>query len=432
MNVSVIGAGYVGLVTGVCLSEIGNRVLCYDIDADKIRNLQRGISPIYEPGLKELIEKNKDHLHFTSDLDQAICQSEIIFIAVGTPTLPSGRVDLSPVKNAAAEIAKRLNAYKLIVVKSTVPVGTNDELITLIRQIAPPHVSFDVASNPEFLREGSAIQDVFQADRIVIGARSERAFDGLVSLYEPLQVPILKVDIRSAEMIKYASNAFLATKISFINEIANLCEKVGADIQNVAKGMGYDHRIGPYFLQAGIGYGGSCFPKDTAALVQMAGEADYEFKILRSVIEVNRTQCNLVIEKLLSVLGSIEGKTVSIFGLSFKPNTDDVRESPAIEIIQFLLQYHASIKAFDPIAMTKSMAIFPQIYYATDVYDTLDQSEAALIITDWPQFKEIDWCEAGKRMKNKFIIDGRNMLDPGMLKSLGFIYHSFGRGSGKE
>lgn len=211
-----------------------------------------------------------------------------------------------------------------------------------------------------------------------------------------------------------------------------LCEKVGADIQNVAKGMGYDHRIGPYFLQAGIGYGGSCFPKDTAALVQMAGEADYEFKILRSEIEVNRTQRNLVIEKLLSVLGSIEGKTVSILGLSFKPNTDDVRESPAIEIIQFLLQHHACIKAFDPIAMTKSMAIFPQIYFATDVYDTLDQSEAALIITDWPQFKEIDWREAGKRMKNKFIIDGRNMLDPGMLKSLGFIYHSFGRGSGKE
>lgn len=428
MNVAVIGVGYVGIVTGACLSELGNRVICYDIDRDKIEKLQRGVLPIHEPGLEELIQKNKEHLHFTTELDLAVRYSDIIFIAVGTPTLSSGQADLRPLKNVVGEIARRLDTYRLIVIKSTVPVGTNDDLIAMIREITPSHVRFDVASNPEFLREGSAIRDTFQADRIVIGARSKQALDILDDLYKPLRIPILKVDIRSAEMIKYASNAFLATKISFINEIANLCEKVGADIQDVSRGMGYDHRIGPYFLQAGIGYGGSCFPKDTAALVQMAGEADYNFKILRAVIEVNQTQRSLFTTKLLSVLGTVEGRTVSILGLAFKPNTDDVRESPAIDMIQFLLQHKASIKAFDPIAMTNSKTIFPQIYYGTDEYDTLNQSEAILLLTDWPQFKEINWGEAGRLMKNKVVIDGRNLLDPEVMESFGFVYHSFGRG----
>lgn len=428
MKVSVIGTGYVGLVTGVCLADFGNQVICYDIDADKIQNLQLGISPIYEPGLEELIQKNKENLLFTADLDQAIFQADIIFIAVGTPTLPSGQVDLSPLKSVAVEIAKRLDTYKLIVVKSTVPVGTNDELIKMISETASSSVSFDVASNPEFLREGSAIRDVFEADRIVIGAYSKKAFDWLEALYLPLQIPILKVDLRSAEMIKYASNAFLATKISFINEMANLCEKVGANIQDVANGMGCDHRIGHHFLNAGIGYGGSCFPKDTAALVQIAGEVDYDFKILRAVIEVNQIQRSRVIEKLLSELGSVEGKTVSIWGLAFKPHTDDMRESPAIDMIDFLLQHRASIKAFDPIAMEKSKKLFPQIYYGIDEYDTLYGSDAVLILTDWPQFKDIEWSKAGSLMKHRVIIDGRNMFEPRHMADLGFIYHSFGRG----
>lgn len=431
MKVSVIGTGYVGLVTGVFLADLGNQVICYDIDTDKIRDLQLGISPIYEPGLEDMIEKNQANLQFTADLDQAILHSDIIFIAVGTPTLPSGQADLGPVKSAAAEIAKRLHSYKLIVVKSTVPVGTNDELITLIRQSAASSASFDIASNPEFLREGSALRDVFEADRIVIGAHSKQAFDWLEALYQPLQAPILKVDLRSAEMIKYASNAFLATKISFINEMANLCEKVGADIHDVAKGMGYDHRIGPHFLNAGIGYGGSCFPKDTAALVQIAGEVDYDFKILRAVIEVNQIQRSLMIEKLFSVLGSVEGRTLSILGLAFKPHTDDMRESAAIDIMRHLLEHGASIRVFDPIAMEKCAKLFPQIYYATDEYDALNQSDAALIITDWPQFTEIDWFKAGRLMRNRVVIDGRNLFEPEYMANEGFIYHSFGRGNRK-
>jgi UDPglucose 6-dehydrogenase len=434
MKITVFGTGYVGLVTGSCFAEMGNEVTCFDIDQNKVAMLKLGISPLYEPGLEELIKKNqvRNLIKFTTDIDDAVANSDVIFIAVGTPSLNTGHADLSQVREAAIEIAKRLSTYKLIVVKSTVPVGTCDQVKETIKQYAPENVSFDVASNPEFLREGSAVKDTFETDRIIIGADSKQALDILGKLYSPIHAPILKVDIRSAEMIKYASNAFLATKISFINEIANVCDKVGADIKQVAQGMGYDHRIGPHFLNAGIGYGGSCFPKDTSALVQIAGNVEYEFKILRAVIEINKIQRSLIIEKLKSILGNLEGKTISVLGLAFKPNTDDLRESPAIDIINLLLQENVFIKAFDPVAMEKSKKVFPHIAYCQDEYDSLNNSDGALILTDWPQFKDIVWVRAGRTMRNRVVIDGRNMFEFKDMEKFGIIYDSIGRGQKTE
>lgn len=352
MNIAVIGTGYVGLVSGVCFSELGNRVICVDNNQDKVEMLNAGEVPIYEPGLQELMVANKraGKLSFTSDIAEAIRESDIIFIAVGTPSLPNGEANLGFVEQVAIEIGTHLESYKIVVTKSTVPVGTNDRVRELIQSISTQ--PFDVASVPEFLREGSAVKDTLNPDRIVIGTDSERAIQALKKLHRPLTENLIVTDIRSAEMIKYASNAFLATKISFINEISNICEKVGADVTRVAEGMGYDKRIGSSFLKAGIGYGGSCFPKDTQALIQIAGQVDYDFRLLKSVVQVNQDQRFNVIRKLEEIFGTLSGRTIAIWGLAFKPDTDDVRDAPAIDIIRYLTEAGAVVKAYDPIATT--------------------------------------------------------------------------------
>lgn len=432
MNITVIGTGYVGLVSGICYAELGNRVICVDKDPRKIETLNAGGIPIYEPGLKELAASNRaaGMLTFTTDLPSAVRQSDIIILAVGTPPLPNGEANLSYINQAAIEIAKAMNGYKIIAVKSTVPVGTNERLAELIGS----HTSerFDSISLPEFLREGSAIQDTLHPDRIIIGAHSNSAADIMRILHIPLTEQIVVTDIRSAEMIKYASNAFLATKISFINEIANICEKVGADVTKVAEGMGYDKRIGPSFLKAGIGYGGSCFPKDTSALIQIAGHVDYEFKLLRSVVEVNQDQRFNVIRKLETIFGGeLHGKTIAIWGLAFKPNTDDVRDSPAAEIIQHLVDNGVRVKAYDPIAMDNFKAIYEinGVEWCTEAMATASGADAVCLLTEWEEFSKIDLGQLQKALKSPILIDGRNVFDEKDLLGTEFVYYSVGRPS---
>jgi UDPglucose 6-dehydrogenase len=432
MNITVIGTGYVGLVSGICYAELGNRVICVDKDPRKIETLNAGGIPIYEPGLKELAASNRaaGMLTFTTDLPSAVRQSDIIILAVGTPPLPNGEANLSYINQAAIEIAEAMNGYKIIAVKSTVPVGTNERLAELISS----HTSerFDSISLPEFLREGSAIQDTLHPDRIIIGANSNSAADIMRILHIPLTEQIVVTDIRSAEMIKYASNAFLATKISFINEIANICEKVGADVTKVAEGMGYDKRIGPSFLKAGIGYGGSCFPKDTSALIQIAGHVDYEFKLLRSVVEVNQDQRFNVIRKLETIFGGeLHGKTIAIWGLAFKPNTDDVRDSPAAEIIQHLVDNGVRVKAYDPIAMDNFRAIYEinGVEWCTEAMATASGADAVCLLTEWEEFSKIDLGQLQKALKSPILIDGRNVFDEKDLLGTEFVYYSVGRPS---
>jgi UDPglucose 6-dehydrogenase len=432
LNITVIGTGYVGLVSGVCFAELGNQVICVDKDPGKIDTLNSGGIPIYEPGLKELAAANRmaGRLSFTTDLPSAVSQSDIIFIAVGTPPLPSGEANLAFIDQAALEIAEAMNGYKIIAVKSTVPVGTNERLANLIR--SRTNKRFDSISLPEFLREGSAIQDTLRPDRIIIGADSQSAADTMALLHKPLTEHIVVTDIRSAEMIKYASNAFLATKISFINEIANICEKVGADVTQVAEGMGYDKRIGPSFLKAGIGYGGSCFPKDTRALIQIAGHVDYEFKLLRSVVEVNQDQRFNVIRKLETIFdGELLGRTVAIWGLAFKPNTDDVRDSPALEIIQHLVDCGVKVKAYDPIAMANFQALYGKegVVWCDNAMDTAQDADALCLLTEWDEFSTVDLGQLQKVLKRPILIDGRNVFKEQNLIGTDFIYYSVGRPS---
>ncbi|TFE28171.1 UDP-glucose dehydrogenase family protein [Cohnella luojiensis] len=432
MNITVIGTGYVGLVSGVCFAELGNRVICVDKDSGKIDTLNAGGIPIYEPGLKEMATANRlaGKLSFTTDLSGAVRQSDIIILAVGTPPLPSGEANLAYIDQAAIEIADAMNGYKIVAVKSTVPVGTNERLATLMR--ARTNYRFDSISLPEFLREGSAIQDTLHPDRIVIGADSQSAADTMTLLHKPLTHQIVVTDIRSAEMIKYASNAFLATKISFINEIANICEKVGADVTQVAEGMGYDRRIGPSFLNAGIGYGGSCFPKDTRALIQIAGHVDYEFKLLRSVVEVNQDQRFNVIRKLETIFeGELRGKTVAIWGLAFKPNTDDVRDSPAIEIIQHLVDNGVKVRAYDPVAMSNFQALFgkARVTWCENPLDTAQDADALCLLTEWDEFSKIDLGRLQTVLKRPILIDGRNVFNEENLLGTEFVYYSVGRPS---
>ncbi|MFE6075313.1 UDP-glucose dehydrogenase family protein [Paenibacillus sp. NPDC057886] len=429
MNIAVIGTGYVGLVSGVCFSEIGNQVICVDNNEAKVEMLNEGNVPIYEPGLKELMASNMQagKLSFTSNIAEAISQSDIIFIAVGTPSLPSGEANLSYVEQVAIEIGSHIESYKIIVTKSTVPVGTNDRVRELISSISSQ--PFDVASVPEFLREGSAVNDTLNPDRIVIGTNSDRAIKSLKKLHRPLTENLIITDIRSAEMIKYASNAFLATKISFINEISNICEKVGADVTRVAEGMGYDKRIGASFLKAGIGYGGSCFPKDTQALIQIAGMVDYDFRLLKSVVQVNQDQRFHVIHKLEEALGSLKGKTIAVWGLAFKPETDDVRDAPAIDIIQHLSDAGAVIKAYDPIATAnfRKEVDVASITWEENPLHAAEGADALCVLTEWKEFAHIDLKELAKIMKDPIMIDGRNLYSAEQVQASNLQYYSVGR-----
>lgn len=429
MNIAVIGTGYVGLVSGVCYAELGNRVYCVDKDPNKINTLQLGGIPIYEPGLQQLSVNNmkQGRLTFTTDLREAVQQADVVIIAVGTPPLPSGEADMSYIKAAAREIGESMNGYKVICVKSTVPVGTNMRVRKIVSE-AYPH-SFDIASLPEFLREGTAVHDTMNPDRIVIGTDSTRAANVLTKLHQPLTKQIMVTDIRSAEMIKYASNAFLAAKISFINEIANICEKVGADVKEVADGMGLDPRIGPSFLRAGIGYGGSCFPKDTKALIQIAGNVAYDFKLLKAVVEVNRDQRLSVVDKLKGALGKLEGTTVAVWGLAFKPETDDVREAPALDILRHLILLGVRPKVYDPIAMDSFRKLYddPAIIWAESAMDAVRDCDAVCLLTEWKEFLELDLTDVGEALRRPVFIDGRNVIDMEKVREAGLSYYPIGR-----
>lgn len=412
MRISVAGTGYVGLVTGVCLAEIGHKVTCVDIDVKKVALLNNGVSPIYEPGLEELMKKNVQtgRLAFTADSSSAYGESEIIFIAVGTPENEDGSANLTYVEAAAVQIAEQIQNDVIIVVKSTVPVGTNEHILEIVNQHKPPSIHAEVASNPEFLREGSAIHDTFHGDRIVIGSHSVFAGDTLEEIYKPLGIPVVRTDIRSAEMIKYAANAFLATKISFINEIANICEKLGADIEDVAEGIGKDARIGSQFLKAGIGYGGSCFPKDTKALVQLAGNVQHKFDLLNSVITVNNRQPLKLIESAKKYLGSLEGKKIALLGLAFKPNTDDVREAASLVIAKELVKEGAVVTGYDPIALHEARKVLKEsITYSDNLAEAITNADAAFIVTEWDEVCTVPMNIYKEKMSTPILIDGRNI-----------------------
>jgi len=430
MNISIIGSGHVGLVTGACFAELGNKVVCVDNDEKKIRSLKRGKVPFYEPGLEELVRANYEQgrLSFTTSIKEGIKEAEVVFICVGTPSLPSGEADLSAIEKVTRQIGKNLNGYKVIVEKSTVPVKTGEKVEEILKETAKEGINFDVASNPEFLREGSAIKDFMQPDRVIIGVNSRKASSILLELYEPLNAPILITDIKSAELIKHASNAFLALKISFINAVANICDLAGADIKKVAKGIGLDKRIGESFLNAGIGYGGSCFPKDVSAFIHIARELGYTFHLLEEVERINRGQRIRVIEDLESFLGNLEGKIIGLLGLSFKPFTDDIRESPAIDLVKLLLKRKAIIRAHDPVAIPNFSRIFPNLTYFKDPYKLSEGAHALVIVTDWPEYGYLNLKKLKNLMAYPLIVDGRNLLDPQRMKEIGFYYSSIGRG----
>ncbi len=427
MKICVVGVGYVGLVTGVCLADLGNDIICVDIDKEKINNLKKGILPIFEPGLEELLKRNKKRIKFTTLLKEGVQKSEIIFIAVGTPPKENGEADLTFVKDVAKGIGKYINGYKIIVDKSTVPVGMGDIISSIINLNMKKKYSFDVVSCPEFLREGSAIHDFMNPDRIVIGTSKKEVGNKVAEIFRPISTKIIITDIRSAEMIKYASNSFLATKISFINEIANICERVGADVKVVAEAMGMDKRIGGLFLEAGAGFGGSCFPKDVSALINIARHEDYEPMILNAVMETNKLQRKVIFNKIKKVLGTIEGRQIGILGIAFKPNTDDIRDSVAIEIINLLLQKGCNIKVFDPAAMENAKKVLKGIHFCKNIYSVAENSECLVILTEWNEFKEADLNKIKKLMKRPSIVDGRNIYDPKFVKKLGFEYQGVGR-----
>ncbi|SOB91126.1 UDPglucose 6-dehydrogenase [Ureibacillus xyleni] len=421
-NVAVIGTGYVGLVTGVVLSEIGHTVTCIDIDEKKVEMMKQGKSPIYEPGLDELLVKNisKNRLYFTTNHKEAFANSEIVLIAVGTPQSESGAADLQYIKQAAKDIAHNVTNDTVVVVKSTVPIGTNDLVENIIQENLVANVKVDVVSNPEFLREGHAIHDTFHGDRIAIGAESKEAGDKVEELFAPLNVPIVRTNRRSAEMIKYAANAFLAVKISYINQIANLCEQLGADVDAVADGIGMDHRIGRAFLNAGLGYGGSCFPKDTEALAYLARENEVDLSIVEAAILANHRQSEMFTKKIIDKFqGNIEGKTLAILGVAFKPNTDDIREAPSLKIISSLLKQGAKVKVFDPVVKDLGY-INPSIEYCDSVSDCITDVDATLLVTEWQEFIDCDWEALIKYPKVPLLLDGRNALSIERLSIFGW------------
>lgn len=433
MNIAVIGTGYVGLVTGTCFAETGNNVVCVDIDEDKVRRMQNGQVPIYEPGLDVLFERNtkQGRLTFTTNLKEAVDHSQIIFLALPTPPGEDGSADLSYVLGVAKDLSTLIEEYTVVVDKSTVPVGTAEKVQDILAQRLDESL-FDVVSNPEFLREGVAVEDFLRPDRVVVGASSERAGDLMHQLYEPFVRqgnPIIMMDVRSAEMTKYAANSYLATRISFMNEIANLCEKLGANVDMVRMGMGSDTRIGKRFLFPGVGYGGSCFPKDVKALAKTAEDCDYEFRILRSVMKVNDRQRSILAEKIIGYFdGDLQGKTIAVWGLAFKPNTDDIREAPALYIIDRLLDAGAQIKAYDPEAMENIRAIYgDRLQLMDDQYEALIGADALAIITEWSVFRTPSFKVMKELLKEPVVFDGRNLYDLERMREYGFHYDSIGR-----
>ena len=431
MNICVVGTGYVGLVTGACLADFGMQVVCVDKLADKIAALERCEIPIYEPGLATLVRHNLEagRLRFTTDLGPAIEEAAAIFIAVGTPSLPDGSADLTFVREVAESIGDHLNGYKVIVTKSTVPIGTGQMIEETVRGRAGEH-PFAVVSNPEFLREGSAIEDFMRPDRVVVGCRDPRAEEIMLAIYSPLKrarVPFVITSVESAELIKYASNGFLAVKISFINETARLCEALGADVETVARGMGLDNRIGPKFLHAGPGFGGSCFPKDTRAVSRMAHEQGFDFKIVEAVLAVNQETQERMVDKVRRAVGDLEGRTIAQLGLSFKPETDDIRESPALFVLDGLLAAGARVRAFDPAAMEASRETYPQVEFCHDAYEAADGAEALVICTEWNQFRALELDRLKARLRRPLIVDLRNIYEPDRMAAAGFRYVSVGR-----
>lgn len=427
-HISVIGSGHVGLVTGACLAELGNKVICMDDDTAKIDSLGKGVVPFCEPDLEGVVQRNMgERLSFTTDIKTAIKLAEIIFVCVGTPQKASGEADLSYVETASKRIAEAMDNYKVIAEKSTVPVGTGSWIKKIVKLNNPNNPGFDVVSNPEFLREGKAIYDFMHPDRIVIGVENKRAAKIMIELYEPLNAPIIVANIETAELIKHASNAFLTLRISYINAIANICEKLGADVVKVAEGMGYDRRIGREFLDAGVGYGGYCFPKDLAAFIRIAEEAGYDFELLKAVQKINDAQRELIIKKTRNALWNLNSKTIGVLGLSYKPNTDDMREAPSIDIIRKLQKEGARIKVYDPQAMESAKAILRDVQYCKSLYEVAEDSDALIIITEWDEFKNLDLSKVKGLLKQPVIIDGRNIFDPYEMKKLGFIYQGVGR-----
>jgi len=430
MDIAIIGSGYVGLVTGTCFAHLGHRVICVDNQVSKIEKLKAGQMPIYEPGLDVMIRTNvaEGRLTFSSDIAAATAGSEAVFICVGTPPKPNGEADLSAFEHVARSMAPAMNGYKLIVEKSTVPVRTGEWLTELFRSHLPPGADFDIASNPEFLREGSAIKDFLESDRVVLGVNSDRAASLLIKLYTPLNAPILVTDLNSAELIKHASNAFLAMKISFINAVAQVCENTGADITKVAKGVGLDKRIGEQFLKAGVGYGGACFPKDVSAFISIAEKHGYEFGLLRAVEAINQSQRSHVADKVVRALGGqVQGKKVGVLGLAFKPNTDDMRGAPSAEIIPHLQALGASIRAYDPVARETAEAVLPDVAFVSNPYEVAEGVDCLLILTEWNEFYGLNWPYLKTLMRQPAVVDGRNMFDPGKMAQLGFAYDSVGR-----
>jgi UDPglucose 6-dehydrogenase len=431
-KICVIGTGYVGLVTGACFADLGNTVTCLDVDASRIERLKQGIMPIYEPGLEQIVQQNVRHgrLHFTTSYPEALKDAEFAFIAVGTPSGVDGEADLQYVRQAAEAIADIVDHPIVVVNKSTVPVGTGDWVAEVInRRRAGKPLEFSVVSNPEFLREGSAINDFMMPDRVVLGSLDRKAAEKVAQLYQSLRCPIMITDLRTAEMIKYASNAFLATRISFINEIANICEELGADVREVARGMGLDKRIGPAFLDAGLGWGGSCFPKDVKALAHMAVLHGTHPQLLQAVMEINRNQRRRVVVKLRKALGSLDQKVIGVLGLSFKPNTDDIREAPALEVIHLLENEGALVKAYDPQAMENARSVLPRVQLVDTPYQVAEGADALVLATEWNEFKQLDFEEIYHSMRQPIIMDARNLWDPDKLRSLGFIYFGIGRGN---
>lgn len=430
-KICVIGTGYVGLVTGTCFADLGNHVTCMDVDPQRIENLHQGIMPIYEPGLEQLVKQNVQagRLFFTTDYAEALNGAEFAFIAVGTPSGVDGEADLQYVRSAAEAIADFVHHAVVVVNKSTVPVGTGDWVADVIKKRRNGKaLKFSVVSNPEFLREGSAINDFMAPDRVVLGSMNYAAAEQVGQLYQSLRCAILITDLRTAEMIKYASNAFLATRISFINEIANMCEEMGADVREVARGMGMDKRIGRAFLDAGIGWGGSCFPKDVKALAHMAVLHGTHPQLLQAVMEINRNQRRRIIFKLRKALGSLDEKVIGVLGLSFKPNTDDIRDAPAIEVIHLLQNEGAIVRAYDPQAMENTTRLMPRLKLCKDPYEVAEQTDALILATDWNEFKQLDFERIKNLMRRPIIMDGRNLWDPERMRAMGFTYFGMGVG----
>jgi UDPglucose 6-dehydrogenase len=431
-QICVVGVGYVGLVTAACFADLGNRVIALDIIEEKIEGLRRLKMPIYEPGLEELVERNvkAGRLTFTTSYPEALTGTEFAFIAVGTPSGVDGEADLQYVAAAARMIAQHMQDYLIIINKSTVPVGTGDWVADIIRDSQNKPVPFAVVSCPEFLREGSAISDFMRPHRTILGSLDPDAAEKVAQLHLPLRAPIMLTDLRTAEMIKYASNAFLATKISFINEMANICEALGADVKEVAIGMGYDNRIGPHFLEAGMGYGGSCFPKDVLALAHMAAEKGRHPQLLNAVMDINADRRRMAVNDLREMVGGFDGKQIGILGLAFKPNTDDMRDAPAVDFANAVIAEGARVKAYDPVAMNVAALQLPTVEMCGNAYEVAEGSDAILVITDWNEFKQLDLRQIRELMRTPVLFDGRNIYDPKNVRAMGFVYRAIGRGFG--